>query len=632
MAVVPKRASKSTRSDGSHAGLASAGRAPRHRIGGEAGADQEWPRCEQDDGGRLNHERRRRGRLGPLDGQRERPREVDEGGADDGNGQPAAVAAARGGERHEDAEQDGCAERGPEGAADRDARRQMEEERRRQERGRVVRGPASGVRAPRERHSLERDGGGEHHLEQHGGGGQRRIRTADAREADERQREPERDSLVQGLAAGEPCMTEQEQRERRPAGEPGPERGAHGVHGSDDEGDEEPEARDQRRGSRTLRARRRPLALHVEVERQGERHADGRGLPGERGVERGPHEPRRDDADGRGGRREPDDAGTMETREDAGAAGERHEEERHGIEMRPEARGAGEMQREGERKEDGGDARSRRPIVAARARADDAEERRERAQDDQRDEQLVPARVQPDPERLVEDRARERERHEPGPAAPPREQHEPQVEEEHVCEEADRPVAARLHEERRREAADQADARDRGRVVAPREDAACGGHRRQQEEPGRRRHELIQGCRRPEGGVEDHDARARERVGGAGVVAPEHPLRADDRRDARRRADDHAQPGWDEPVLDRVLEEEETGERERHATQDRGATHAEPALPVDERLGGRLRARRRGGGSGRVAVMEEAWVSPRAAAGATRPRAAAAPGVRWAAG
>ncbi len=276
------------------------------------------------------------------------------------------------------------------------------------------------------------------------------------------------------------------------------------------------------------------------------------------------------------------------------------------MEVQAEARAAREVKHEGEGHEHAAGLRDE-PLevgflVAGEPRRG-GEEEGERAQDGEPEQEAVRPHARPDPERLVEDGARQAEQREDGPAPPARQVEEPRVEEEDVAEEADRPIRAGRQQERRQEAADQTERRDHLRRMPPGEEAAAGGHGDHQHERDRCGHEAVADARGPERGIEDDHAGARERVRRARVLPAELPLRAGNAGDADHGAEHDAQPGRDEPVLDRILEEEEPGQRERDAAETRRRADAEELLPVDldarpgdgRRRGGPRRGRGRRG-------------------------------------
>ena len=208
---------------------------------------------------------------------------------------------------------------------------------------------------------------------------------------------------------------------------------------------------------------------------------------------------------------------------------------------------------------------------------------REHAQDDQSERQPFRSHAQTDPRRFVEDGARQAEQRQRRPAAPLRQEHHRDVEQQDVAEQTDRPIGARGEQQRRREAAGQAEQRDLQRRMPSREHAAGGRDGDHEHEAGAHRHQAVARARRPEGGVENDDSRAGQRIGGAGVGAAQRHLGGADAADADDGADHHAQPGRNEAVLDGVLEEQQSGERERNAAEHCGRPHAEEAFPVDRR-------------------------------------------------
>ena len=240
------------------------------------------------------------------------------------------------------------------------------------------------------------------------------------------------------------------------------------------------------------------------------------------------------------------------------------------------------MEREREREESAarlGHQPSR--IARAAAWAAQNEGEGERRQHGEAEQELAGTHTVADPQGLVDRRAGEREHPQPWPVLLPGQQQESEIEQEKVAEQSDRVVDAARGEDGREEAADQAEDRDHLRAVPSREDGAHRGHRGQQGEGGKVADQAEAWARRPEGDVEDDGAGARERVSGPAVVASQTTLRTHQTAETGQGAHDHAEPGRDQSVLDRVAEEEQPGEREHDTAQHRGTPHADPALPVD---------------------------------------------------
>ncbi len=233
----------------------------------------------------------------------------------------------------------------------------------------------------------------------------------------------------------------------------------------------------------------------------------------------------------------------------------------------------------------------RRDAHRQRARCG-GEQQRERRQDSKPDRQLGGRHACADPEQLVgggEQQAGQRER---WPRPPPRHEQEPGVEQQQIAEQPDRLIGLRGNQERSREAADQGDRRDQARASSHRQRARQHGHSHHAEECWRRSQEAVARVRRPAHRVERDRARTGDRMRGPRVAAAQHRRRAEHAGDAGTRAQREPQRGRDETVLDRVLEQENAGEGQRHTAGDRGAAHAKPALPVDRRRRRRARGRR----------------------------------------
>ena len=136
------------------------------------------------------------------------------------------------------------------------------------------------------------------------------------------------------------------------------------------------------------------------------------------------------------------------------------------------------------------------------------------------------------------------------------------------------------------------------RSEALRHDKHAAGDRDQAHQPvgDARAEESVERVRRPQRGVEENDAGARERIGVDAVALGAQALGPTDRAEAGEDAHRHAQRRRDEPALDAVAHEQDAGEREHDATEHGGAAHADPALPVDPRptlaAGGRQRRAR----------------------------------------
>jgi hypothetical protein len=423
--------------------------------------------------------------------------------------------------------------------------------------------PAVGAEPQRQRGS-----GGQHREEEELDPGRERVEAQD-RDREQRERREERPDLDPGCAEGG-------RREHRdhPAGR-------------EEEG-------------RVVAGPRRagvgpPPFREGEERRDEDRRAHGEfpGAPGLEPVREHPHQRHRRPADGRaeraGGR-------ALLARHPARRDREQCAQERDRVEVVPDVRALREVQREGEGQEDraglrqeaGGRALAS-PLVARR---EEGEQQREDAQDDQGDREGRGPHPREDPERLEQERADEPERADERPAALVRHEEERDVEQEDVAEERDRLVAAGREQDRRREAAREAEPRDDLGTVAPGEEGAQA----RDEHHGRERHaegEDPELERAPECCVEDHGRGARDRIPGERVAAPPDRLAAGQAREAGEGAQRDPHLLRDQAALDRVLEEEDPRDGQEHAAEDGRSAHAEPALPFDPRRAGTRRERRR---------------------------------------
>src|SRR6185295_15887637 len=239
----------------------------------------------------------------------------------------------------------------------------------------------------------------------------------------------------------------------------------------------------------------------------------------------------------------------------------------------------------------GGALQQRRRLLLLREHRQEEVEQTEEQEDGQADDLLLRRQELVRPADLDEESAQQTQYHEPMPALPHGDGHETEVEQQDVGEEAQGPVLAGRQQDRRGEAAEEAQDRAEDRVVADGDDAGHDGDQGHHQERHPERQEVPERVRRVEGGIEDGDRRARDRVGGGDVAAAQADLGPDEPADA---GEDHrggAQRGAEEAGLIGHLGEEDAGDDERDAPQPRGALEAEQALPVEPRLGGRRRSR-----------------------------------------
>jgi hypothetical protein len=118
------------------------------------------------------------------------------------------------------------------------------------------------------------------------------------------------------------------------------------------------------------------------------------------------------------------------------------------------------------------------PSRIARAAAWTAQDEgeRERRQHGEAEHELAGAHTVTDPQALVDRRAGKREHPKPWPVLLPRQQQEPEIEQENVAEQSDRVVGADRGEHGLEEAADQAENRDHLRAVSLGQAGARSGH------------------------------------------------------------------------------------------------------------------------------------------------------------
>ena len=228
---------------------------------------------------------------------------------------------------------------------------------------------------------------------------------------------------------------------------------------------------------------------------------------------------------------------------------------------------------------------------------------REHEEDADRERQPIPGEELHDPGPLIEGREDQAQNREDGPALPVADPGEADVDEQQVAEQAERPVLARGEQRRGGEAADQTEQGDEERVAADRQQHGHHRHEHEEQEGPATADQVPEGVRGKEGGEEDRDAGAVERVGGDLVATCGLELAEDEETQAGDDADGHPD-GWLQPAaLDRVAEEEDRRKGERDAGNPREELHADQALPVERRplfLGRRGRRRRRWRAGGRV--------------------------------
>ena len=236
----------------------------------------------------------------------------------------------------------------------------------------------------------------------------------------------------------------------------------------------------------------------------------------------------------------------------------------------------------------------RSPFVAVRKGNCDHVQQREDEEDRHRQRQAPRIEEVQYPRPLIEQREDDAQPGEQHPALSIRDPGEPDVQEEEIAEETDRPILSGREQRRSREAADETEQRDEDRIAPHREEHGDGGHQRHQQQDGQLRQQMPERVRRKEGREENRDARRVERVGrhrvalrGAQLAGDEKP-RADDEAD--RHADRRAEPA----VLDRVAEEEHGRENEGDAGDPGEELDADEALPVDGRQRPARRRRWRG--------------------------------------
>ena len=327
----------------------------------------------------------------------------------------------------------------------------------------------------------------------------------------------------------------------------------------------------QGRRHRAAPAGRVALPFHEQVEHRGQRHADSGDGPRRYRVDGVSADPDADDS-GRGRRgSEGELRRALHPRDEGGGGREEEEQEAERQEVVAQVRAEREVDREAERQQDSARPRpypaalrtsARRIALASRLPASKAKKAANTPTI------ASPSSIRPGSMRSaiqrasVERGADQAEQHEARPAVSAPRVDEGCVQHEDVGEEPDRAIAAARCEEGRQEPADEPDRRDHLGAVAPGERAASGRRRGEPEEGDRARHEAVEGTSGPESRVQDHDTGSRERVRGAGVVAAKRPLRETHRGDAGHEPHHDAEPGRQEPALDRVSEEEEAGERE----------------------------------------------------------------------
>ncbi len=157
-----------------------------------------------------------------------------------------------------------------------------------------------------------------------------------------------------------------------------------------------------------------------------------------------------------------------------------------------------------------------------------------------------------------------------------------------------------LHQRRGDEGADQS---NRGhQLPMPQRDRQTDERgRRQQHEPGRRRHQFVQHARAI-GGAEQHGDATRSEAGGGLIgearpqdLAPSQPFGRSDQRDAEQRGQDAAWSRTEQALVDRVTDQEDAREHQGGGAQPDAPARREQRLDVGTLRGsdrlGHLRGR-----------------------------------------
>ena len=169
---------------------------------------------------------------------------------------------------------------------------------------------------------------------------------------------------------------------------------------------------------------------------------------------------------------------------------------------------------------------------------------------------------------------------EPGPAAPPGDGEQRDVEQREVSEQRQRAFIAVADQCRREEAADQA--HDRGRrAVAKRHDERGHGHRDHRRRGGAGADQLVEDISGVGRRVEDGEARARQHLGDARLVREARGARIfaqGDQQQAEDRGADHPRRRSDQPDLDRIADEEDSGDEQGRAADPDQQAAGDPAL------------------------------------------------------
>ncbi|MFT3764278.1 MAG: hypothetical protein QM820_01960 [Minicystis sp.] len=416
------------------------------------------------------------------------------------------------------------------------------------------------------------DAAGEHRLP-----GEALVAGMDGVHEDRADVDEQRDAEAQPGAADE-RLPHREATEEDPAHEPGPGIVARGRDGAGHE-EEEPAERSDGGGARHgdgrgARAAARPRAIlrRARLALLGRRRDDRRAqvidlaeavedrrqpgddpghLPRDGGVIVR-HQPRAHHGDIGHGGGEGHPAGAAGAGHPRRAAGEQRQHHAEGRQVLAQIAAQAEVEAKRVRHEDRGRAGDGPglALVLLRLRQGDAVERAEDHDDAHPERDPIGPHARADPRHLIESRAQEAERPEHRPPPLDGEEEQRPVEQQQVAEEADGMILARRERERRDEAPEQPEERDDDGVVPHRQHAARDRDQRHEPERGRAPHQPVERVRGPERGVEDGDAGAPEPVGEDGVPPPEHDLGRGHAAQPDQRAEDDAQRGRDEIVLE----------------------------------------------------------------------------------
>ena len=95
-------------------------------------------------------------------------------------------------------------------------------------------------------------------------------------------------------------------------------------------------------------------------------------------------------------------------------------------------------------------------------------------------------------------------------------------------------------------------------------------------------YKVIERDRREQAGIERGDARRRQRLPDGGGLAP-HEIAADQQRDAEQDAEDNPHAGAEQALVDRILDQEEAGQRDAGAAEPDESARAQPLLQSTRR-------------------------------------------------